>query len=80
MKLKLFTKPGCPKCPAAKELVDSVGNPVEYYNIEEVDGLTEATYYGIASTPSILVLDDNDNEQIAWRGTVPSKDELMKWL
>lgn len=80
MKLKLFTKPGCPKCPAAKELVGSVGKPVEYYNIEEVDGLTEATYYGIASTPSIVVLDDNDNEQIAWRGTVPSKEELENWL
>ena len=80
MKIKLFIKPGCPKCPSAKELLNETGRPVEEYNIEEVDGLAEATYYGIASTPSILVLDENDNEQVIWKGTVPSKEDLMKWL
>ena len=80
MKIKLFYKPGCPKCPPAKDLLEDIGRPVESYNLEEVDGLTEATYYGIASTPSILVIDDNDNEQIAWHGEVPSREEINKWL
>lgn len=80
MRVKLFYKPGCPKCPEAKELLDKVGNPVEEFNIENVDGLAEATYYGIASTPSIVVLDENNNEQIVWKGTVPTKEELSKWL
>ena len=31
MKLKLFTQPTCPKCPAAKELVKKVENKVNKY-------------------------------------------------
>ena len=80
MKIKLFFKPGCPKCPSAKELLEETGFNYEEYNIEEVNGLTEATYYGIASTPSILVLDENDNEQVIWKGEVPTKEDLTRWL
>jgi glutaredoxin len=80
LKIKLFYKPGCPKCPSAKDLLDSIGRPIEEFNIENVDGLAEATYYGIAATPSILILDDNNNEQVVWKGTVPAKEDLIKWL
>ncbi len=80
MKIKLFYKTDCPKCPSAKKLLEDIGRTTEHFNIEEVEGLTEATYYGIASTPSIIILDENDNEQMSWKGTVPTKEEINKWL
>jgi len=79
MKVKLFYKKACPRCPAAKELVKETSN-VEYFDVEDVDGLSEATYYGVLSTPSILVLDDNNNPVKEWFGEVPSVEEYGKWL
>jgi len=41
---------------------------VQYFDVDTVDGLAEASYYDIASTPSIVVLDNNENEIKIWRG------------
>lgn len=49
---------------------------IEFYNVDEVEGLAEAAFYGVLATPSILVIGE-DGEQIAsWRGDVPSKEDL----
>ncbi len=79
MKVKLFYKEACPKCPAAKDLVKDTDN-VEYFNIEEVEGLSEATYYGVMATPSIIVVDDNNNALKLWLGEVPASEEYAKWI
>ena len=79
MKVKLFWQPNCPRCPQAKELLADYKS-VELYNISEVDGLAEATYYDVMATPSIIVFDDNDNEVHAWRGDVPNQEEFSKWI
>lgn len=79
MKVKLFYKKECPRCPAAKELVKETEN-VEYFDIEDVDGLSEATYYGVMATPSIIVLDESNNPVKAWLGEVPVQEEYVKWI
>lgn len=79
MKVKLFYKKECPRCPAAKELVKETEN-VEYFDIEDVDGLSEATYYGVMTTPSIVVVDENNNPVKAWLGETPTEEEYSKWI
>lgn len=78
MKIKLFWKESCPRCPSAKNLLKNYPD-VEYYNIEETDGLAEAIYHGIMSTPSILLMDD---EMVihSWNGKVPTKQEIEEWM
>lgn len=78
-KVKLFWREKCPKCPTAKALLTDSSN-VEYHNVDEVDGLAEAAFYGVLSTPSIIVTEDGGKEIKAWHGEVPIQDEIRKWL
>jgi len=82
MKLKLFTQPTCPKCPAAKQLVKQIEHKVmvELYDIKTEDGLAEALSYDIMATPSIVVIDHEDNVIGEWKSIVPSLEELNKVL
>ncbi len=77
MRLKVFVQDDCPKCPAAKELVQGLPE-VEYYNIGQADGLAEAAYYDVFCTPSLLVVDDAGMEMQAWRCNVPSRKDLRE--
>lgn len=73
--VKLFVKDDCPRCPAAKRAVEGIDG-VEVYNVGDIDGLAEASYYSILATPSILVLDAQGNEVQGWRGEVPESAHL----
>ncbi len=83
MKIKIFTKDECPNCPQAKDLgkkLQTEGHNIEYHNISTIDGLTESSFYGIMSTPSILLTEDDGKEINAWRSTVPDIAEIKKVL
>jgi hypothetical protein len=82
MKLKLFTQPTCAKCPAAKLVVKQVEHKVtvENYDIKTEMGLTEALSYDIMTTPSIVILDHEDNVLAEWKSVVPSLEDLNKIL
>jgi len=69
-------KKNCPRCPAAKALTSDL-TEVEQYDVEQVAGLAEAAFYGVLSTPSIVVVDQDGKEVVSWRGEVPSKEELI---
>ncbi|MDO8885400.1 thioredoxin family protein [Candidatus Oleimmundimicrobium sp.] len=75
MKIKLFVKADCPKCPEAKALAAQL-NDVELYDIGEVNGLAEAAFYGVMSAPSIVVTDEIGKEMKSWLGVIPNIDEL----
>lgn len=79
MTVKFFWKADCPKCPAAKENVSSL-EEVEYYNLDEPHGLAEAAFYSIMATPSIVISDEDGSELVAFRGDVPSREAIKKWL
>ncbi len=78
-RVKVFWKNDCPKCPAAKALVAG-SDHAELFNLDDVDGLAEAAFYGVLSTPSIIVTDTTGQELAAWRGEVPSKQDIVRWL
>lgn len=78
-KIKVFWKTDCPKCPAAKALVEGSPN-AELFSLDEVDGLAEGAFYGVMSTPSIIVIDESGHEVTSWRGEVPSIRDIEKWL
>mgnify|MGYP001047057596 CR=1 FL=1 len=79
MQVKLFTKTDCPRCPAAKHAVQDISE-VEMYDLDQVDGLAEAAFYGVMSTPTVIILDDAGREVAAWRGTAPTKNEVAAAL
>jgi len=82
-KLKIFVRKDCPNCPPAKKLASELikdGLPVIVYDIDTTDGLTEATFYGVMGTPTIILTDEDDNELRSWAGEVPLKAEVVKLL
>ncbi len=81
--IKIFTKSKCPKCPAAKEIgikLKGEGIPVLHFDLDTMDGLAEASFHGILSTPSIIIEDDDETEIVSWRGVVPTIQELKEQL
>jgi glutaredoxin len=81
--VKIFTKAKCPRCPAAKEIgaeLKKEGVPVYQYDLDTIDGLAEASFYGILSTPSILIEDGEEKEVMSWRGVTPTLQEVKQHL
>lgn len=81
MRIILFWKENCAKCPEAKKLLSQLKiEEYESFDVDTEDGLTEASYYNVLSTPSILILDNDDEEIAGWRGIVPSIVEILDAL
>ncbi len=81
--IKIFTKAKCPKCPAVKQIgkeLKKEGLPVLHYDLDTVDGLAEASFCSIRSTPSIVIEDEDEKEVISWRGVVPTLREVKQHL
>lgn len=82
-KLKIFTKKDCPKCPEAKKIGKDLekenGLEIEYYDVEEAEGLAEAQLYSILATPSLILCqgDGNETEIKSWRGEAPDSKEAV---
>lgn len=81
-KLKVFTKADCPKCPAAKLVSEEIQKEgkmkVEFYDVDQPEGLAEAQLYGVLSTPSLIVCKDTTEEEEikSFRGEAPSREEI----
>ncbi len=81
--IKIFTKAKCPKCPAAKEIgmaLKREGVQVINYDIDTIDGLAEASFYSILSTPSIIIEDEDEKEIASWKGLVPTLQEVKRYI
>ena len=79
--IKIFTKAKCPKCPAVKEIGNELkkqGVPVLNYDLDTIDGLAEAAFYSILSTPSLIIEDEEEEEVISWRGVAPTLQEVKQ--
>jgi hypothetical protein len=54
-----FWGPQCPRCKDARKLIGwHRGVKVTRYDVSTADGLSEAAFYGMVSTPSIVILKD----------------------
>lgn len=81
--IKIFTKAKCPKCPAVKEIgreLEKEGVPVLSYDLDTIDGLAEASFHSILSTPSVVIEDEEEKEVMSWRGAIPSLQEVKHHL
>jgi hypothetical protein len=81
--IKIFIKAKCPKCPAAKEIGKELkreGVPVFNFDLDTIDGLAEASFHSILSTPSIIIENEEEKEVISWRGEVPTLQEVKQYL
>jgi glutaredoxin len=82
-RIKIFTKSNCPKCPPAKDLameLQKEGFHVIQYDLDTIEGLAEASYYSILSTPSLIIENETEDEIASWRGGVPDLQEVKQVL
>lgn len=82
MKVKIFVKKDCPKCPPAKKIGEKLKKKninVEFYDVATIEGLSEAQFFSVMATPTI-VISQNGEEIKSWRGEIPSMKELEKEL
>jgi glutaredoxin len=78
---RLFWKEDCPKCPAAKHIIQQLrsdGYQTMEHDLETTSGLTEAALYGVLSTPTILITDEQENVVAEWRGSIPTVEEAKR--
>jgi hypothetical protein len=81
--VKLFWQEDCPRCGSAKEVINILiekNKNVKLFDIATIDGMTEAAFHEVISTPTTLIVDDHDNEITSWRGEPPSLEELEERL
>lgn len=77
--VKVFVKDGCSKCPAARAVAVNLikeGYNVDEYCMETAEGLAEGVFYGVLSTPTMLVVDRDDMPLVSWRGVVPPLEDV----
>jgi len=82
-KILVFSKNDCPQCPVAKvlgERLQKKGQVVNQFDVDTADGLAEASFYGVMSTPTIIIIDSDEEQLAVWRGSVPAEDELLEFL
>lgn len=53
---------------------------VEYYDINTVDGLTEACLYQVMSTPTILIVNEKGEVKAPWRGVLPEIENIRQQI
>jgi len=83
MIVKIFWQENCSRCPLTKKLgkeLEGEGVKVEYHDINTPDGLAEAMFYDVLSTPSLVIADDEKKEITAWRGETPKMEDVKKFL
>jgi hypothetical protein len=78
MTIKLFVKDDCPRCPAAKKACEGIAG-VQTFDVGQIEGLAEASFYGVLATPSVLVIDSQGAEIVSWRGAVPDRALLDRY-
>ncbi len=81
--IKLFWKDQGPRCPQAKEVGSALqkeGYRVQDFNVETAEGLAEATFYNVQSTPTFILEDQEENPIADFRGEIPSAQKLMELL
>jgi len=76
MKVIKILGTGCPKCKQTTAIVEDVVKEKEIdATIEKVEDIMDIMKYDVLSTPAIVL-----NEEVVFKGRVPSKSELVDIL
>jgi len=81
--VKIFTKPGCARCPQAKQAGAALreeGFRVAEFDVETTDGLAEGAFYSVQATPTVIIEDRNEVIIGDFRGEVPPIETLRDML
>ena len=81
--VKIFIKPGCARCPQAKQAGQALkeeGYRVEEFDVATPDGLAEGAFYSVQATPTIIVEDEQEEVIGDFRGEVPPIQDLRDML
>ncbi|NOQ38463.1 hypothetical protein GQ472_06270 [archaeon] len=81
MEVKIFWQDNCPNCSPAKlvvhDVMEDMGLKVKEFNVNDVEGMSEAAFHAVMGTPTTIVVDSDDSEIISWRSQIPSREELI---
>jgi hypothetical protein len=83
MVLKVFTKEDSQEMEKALELAKKFEEErysVEYYDADSAESTQQMKLYDIYSYPSFVVARDNGSEVECWRGKIPLKDDVVRFL
>ena len=62
MRLLLFVRAACPRCPQAKAAAGRLGIPVNLVNADSGEGMAEAVRRNVLSTPTAILISTNGEE------------------
>ena len=62
LRLLLFIRAACPRCPPAKAAAGRLGIPVETVNADTGEGIAEAARRGVLSTPTAILVSSGGEE------------------
>ena len=62
MRLLLFVRAACPRCPPAKAAAGRLGIPVETVNADTSEGIAEAARRSVLSTPTAILISPGGEE------------------
>ena len=76
-----FWGPKCPKCKDARKLIGwHRGVKVTRHNVQKADGLAEAAWYGLTSTPSIVIAEDGVVKAKFHSDELPTRERIKELL
>jgi glutaredoxin len=81
--IKLFIQQKCNKCPQAKDVGNTLKNAgfeVMEYDIRTADGMSEAAFHSIQTTPAIILEDSDENIIADFRGEIPTPQKVKDLL
>ena len=83
MVVKIFLKGDCPNCPNAKELGEKLkgkGHSVNFLDVKDDQGISQAIHHDINQVPSIVISNDENETLKSWQGSTPHVVEVLKHL
>jgi len=81
LKLLFFWSEHCPNCHPCRDILDSSEYPYTPLDITTVDGMSEAVFYNVQSTPTVLIIDaDTDTVLDSFHGTTPLLSDLDRYF
>ena len=76
-----FWGPKCPRCKDARKLIGwHRGVTVTRYDVSTAEGLSEAAFYGMVSTPSIVIAEEGVVKAKFAADNLPTREELKGLL
>jgi len=75
-----FWGPKCPRCKDARSLIGRHRVKVTRHDVSTAEGLSEAAFYGMVSTPSIVIAEDGVVIAKFAADNLPTRDRIKELL